>query len=386
MVRDHEMKPDFSETNIVHVVRQYAPNIGGLEDFVRNLVAHQKDRFASVKVVTLNQIFSAPGKVLPPNEIIDGVEVQRIPFSGSSRYPVAPGVFKCIAGADLVHVHAIDFFFDALALARIWHRKPLVATTHGGFFHTRKFRMLKTIWFNTLTRVSAAQYKEIACCSQSDLDQFTRIAPSRTTLIENGVNLEKFAEASSRIPVKRMVTIGRFSNNKKLDRVLDVLKCLKADSGKNGLSWHLDIVGIESDWRESDLRKMIAERNLEAQVRLLIGLPDSGVREAINQASFFVSASTYEGFGIALIEAMSAGLVPIVHSNDAFRELARKHRQISLADYSEPEEVAAVLVRCWAELQRNKELRQDLITEAGGYGWAATAERYGELYTRALGL
>ena len=50
--------------------------------------------------------------------------------------------------------------------------------------------------------------------------------------------------------------------------------------------------------------------------------------------------SVYEGFGIALIEAMSAGLVPVVEPNAAFSAFARKHAEIALADFGNAEQAA----------------------------------------------
>lgn len=61
------------------------------------------------QVITLNTVFNREG-VLPPRESIQGILVTRIPWCGSSRYPLAPSVIAHIGGADLIHVHAIDFF------------------------------------------------------------------------------------------------------------------------------------------------------------------------------------------------------------------------------------------------------------------------------------
>ena len=192
--------PAFSGKSIVHVVRQFSPSIGGLEDVVKNLALQQNDHFAEVRVVTLDRLFTNPAERLPGRDVIDGIDVVRIPYRGSSRYPVAPTVLDAISSADLVHVHAIDFFYDFLAFTKPFHRRPLVATSHGGFFHTRKFARLKTVWFNTLTRFSTSRYAALACCSDSDLNLFNRIAPRKTSLIENGVDIEKFMDAGSRQP------------------------------------------------------------------------------------------------------------------------------------------------------------------------------------------
>jgi len=121
---------------IVHVVRQFAPSVGGLEDVVRELSKRQVESGFAVRVVTLDRAFrprEASGAVsLNAYETIDGVEVIRIPYWGSQRYPIAPRVLRYIRTADLVHVHGIDFFFDFLALTKPLHRRRLVVSIGRG--------------------------------------------------------------------------------------------------------------------------------------------------------------------------------------------------------------------------------------------------------------
>ena len=372
-----------SDLHLVHVVRQYRPSVGGLEDFVASLAARQKDRFASVRIITCDRVFrGGTGETLPARESIDGIEVIRLPWHGSTRYPVTPGIFKAIAGAGLVHVHAIDFFFDALALASPFHRRPLVATTHGGFFHSGTAGGLKTVWFNTLTRLSATAYRGIACCSQSDYGRFATIAPSKVRLIENGVDLSKLGDAGAKAPVKGIVSIGRLSQNKRIDRVLDAFAVL----ARRDPEWTLDIVGAPFDWSSKDVEAMIAERGLTGRARLHVGLNDTGMRDIAGRASLFASASVYEGFGIALIEAMSAGLVPVVEPNAAFSAFAQRHPGIALTDFSDAEQAAGALAAAHARLSENPQgLREEVMAVAQTYSWESTAERYATFYREALG-
>ena len=122
---------------IIHVVRQFHPAVGGLETVALELAREQVRAGHSVRVITLNRIFKTVAKtLLPTNEIVKGIEVVRIPFIGSSRYPIAPAVLWHLGKADIVHVHGIDFFFDFLAWTKPIHHRILVASSHGGFFHT----------------------------------------------------------------------------------------------------------------------------------------------------------------------------------------------------------------------------------------------------------
>ncbi|NML75974.1 glycosyltransferase family 4 protein [Rhizobium sp. S-51] len=367
---------------IVQVVRQYAPGRGGLEDVVANLSRLLRDRGFRVRVVTLDSLFTARDRRLPDAETIDGVEVVRIPWKGSSRYPIAPSVFRHIADADLVHVHGIDFFFDALAWTRLLHGKPMVATTHGGFFHTPKYAAIKKLWFRTVTRLSSLAYRSLLCCSQSDMALFSRIASDRAVLVENGVDTVKFAGLSSATATRRIVTIGRFSVNKRLDRLFDAMAVLTRRSE----DWHLDVVGSPSDHSAADLSAEIARRGLSDHVTLHVGVDNEAVKRLIGGASLFASASEYEGFGLVAVEAMSAGLVPVLHANEAYQVLARQHPGVFLADFAQPEQSARQIEKAFDLLSGDAAAkRSEMMAASAVHAWDAVADRYIDIYKQALG-
>ncbi|NKK79691.1 glycosyltransferase family 4 protein [Rhizobium leguminosarum] len=361
---------------IVHVVRQFLPNRGGLEDVVANLARQTVRRGYRVRVVTLDSLFTAPEDKLPLREDIDGIEVVRIPWFGTSRYPLAPQVFRHLTDADLVHVHAIDFFFDVLAWGRLLHGKPMIVTTHGGFFHTQKYATIKKIWFRTLTRASAMAYRRVVCCSASDLKQFSEIVPD-SLLIENGADIGKFADTASRRAKRRIVTIGRFSVNKRLDHLLDAMVMLKTRNPE----WHLDIVGAESDLNRADVEGAIVSRHLSGRVTLYVSPENDTIRRIIAEASIFASASEYEGFGLVALEAMSAGLLPVLNANDAFSTLADRHPVLLLADFTNPESAATAIEAAHQALSRQSDaIRAGLLDAARGYSWDIVAGRYIDLY------
>jgi alpha-1,3-mannosyltransferase len=366
---------------IVHVIRQFLPNRGGLEDVVANLARQTLKRGYRVRVVTLDSLFTARDKKLPARETIDGIDIVRIPWSGSTRYPLAPEVFRHLGDADLIHVHAIDFFFDALAWGRLLHRKPMVVTTHGGFFHTTKFAAIKKVWFQTITRVSAMAYKRVIGCSMSDLAQFSKIAPSRSIVIENGADIGKFADRASRAPKRRIVTIGRFSVNKRLDRLIDAVAALRVFNP----DWHLDIAGVESDLTRQDLIAQIDRLKLNDAVTIHVGADNDAVGRIIADASIFASASSYEGFGLVALEAMSAGLLPVLNTNEAYRTLGERHKDIVLADFADTAAAALALETAFERLQtQGPAVRAALLSDASAYSWDVVAERYIGVYKELI--
>ena len=70
----------------------------------------------------------------------------------------------------------------------------------------------------------------------------------------------------------------------------------------------------------------------------------------VRGCKFFVSASRYEGFGMSMVEAMSAGLLPFVHRNDAYRELLEEADVGLLADFDLPEQCADQFIGWQADL------------------------------------
>ncbi|WP_160007806.1 glycosyltransferase family 4 protein [Rhizobium sp. 18055] len=379
----HDAEPSAASSPlIVHVIRQFLPNRGGLEDVVANLARQTLDRGYRVRVVTLDSLFTARDKTLPHRETINGIDIVRIPWSGSTRYPIAPQVFRHLGDADLVHVHAIDFFFDALAWGRLLHRKPMVVTTHGGFFHTTKHAAIKKVWFRTITRVSAMAYDKVIGCSLSDLRQFSQIAPTHTIAIENGADIGKFADRASRTARRRIVTIGRFSVNKRLEKLIDAMAVLSARDPE----WHLDIAGVESDLTRQDLMDQIDRLKLGDAVTVHIGADNQAIGRIIADASIFASASSYEGFGLVALEAMSAGLLPVLNNNAAYTTLAERHGEIVLADFSDTASAADAIETAHARLDaQGPAIRAALLADARAYSWDVVAERYVAVYDTIIG-
>jgi len=360
---------------IVHIVRQFYPNRGGLEDVVYHLCREQLRQGFDVRVVTLDRLFTQLDVRLPAEDEIDGIDIRRIPFLGSTRYPVALQVFRHIGDADLLHVHGVDFFFDALAFTKILYRKPLVATTHGGFFHTKDLSSLKKLWFKGPTQVSARCYDAIAACGRGDFEDFGSIKGANLHLIENGVDFEKFAGASSETPVRRLISLGRFSKNKRPDRLIEVMAYLSAKDP----SWHLDLIGAVSDWSTEALEDEIARYGLGDHVTLHVGLDNEAIAELMRSASLFVSASEFEGFGLAVIEAISAGLIPVVQANTAFCALAAKHGVIQLTDFLNPVAASAAIEKAY-ECLAVGQLEKPYFDELKPYSWSSVADLYTDLY------
>jgi alpha-1,3-mannosyltransferase len=291
---------------ITHVVRQFYPSIGGLEDYVQNLAIEQLAAGHDVSITTLNTDFQND-KTLAPYEVYKGLPITRVPWVFSTRYPVCKLDMDKLNQADVVHVHAVDYLVDYLSLMkRLGQLKAkLVLTTHGGFFHTAKNQRLKRLFFKTITRFSLEKVDAVLCCSANDLSAFEAISP-HSCLINNGVRLQKFGQAPEMTKTNDMVYLGRFSSNKRLMWLIEAYALLKQPMGI------LKIIGRRKTGDTAALEGLIQKLDCADRVALIVDVDDSVILQHLLAARFTVSASEYEGFGLSVIELMSYGLVPFL--------------------------------------------------------------------------
>ncbi|MBY6198753.1 glycosyltransferase family 4 protein [Vibrio hangzhouensis] len=363
---------------VIHVVRQFSPAIGGLENFVFDLVKAQLAQGIDATVVTLDKRFDS-GQKLAAKETIQGIKIKRIPFIGSYKYPIAPKVLKAIRDADIVHVHAIDFFVDYLALTQFIHKKPLVVSTHGGFFHTKFARHLKKIYFNTITRASLTRSARIVACSENDQRLFAALDAKKTQLIENGVNTIKFFSGSPNRAENQMLFIGRFSDNKRIDLLIKWFKelvCLDA-------SFRLVIAGKNWDNNLESLTNLVEDLKLTSNVHFKLEASEEELSELVASSSFVVSASEYEGFGMTIIEGMAGGLIPVMSGIASFEKIHRSTGCGWIVDFEQPGSAKAWL----AELHRKGDvlsLKQKSVKAAQRYSWPFVSQQFTQVYRQVL--
>ncbi len=371
--------------NVVHVVRQYLPSRGSMEDVVFNIARMQRELHDQhPRVVTLDRVFRQPA-VLPARDEIDGIPVHRLSYSGSERYPFFPAVLRHLGAADVVNVHGVDFAFDYLSLMRWWHRKPMVACTYGGFFHSRFAQRAKKVFFHSVTRATARGYQRILANSANDGEMFRQVVPDdRVRVIEHGVDIAKFAGASSFKLQPTLLYVGRWSVHKGLPRMLAMLAALRrADP-----AWRMIIAGREFDLDQAALAQLAVSHGVGDGVTILRRPDDATLRRAMGQASYSVCLSEQESYGLAAIEAMSAGLVPILSALEPFERLAQETRlPLILPADADSERAAALVLRLHAQMRQGDthgatRLRAQAAVQA--YSWRHVVGAYVEEYQCAV--
>lgn len=360
---------------ILHVVRQYFPSIGGMENFVHNLSKNLIERGHQCSVVTLNRIFLRD-QILPKEEIIKGVRVFRIPFLGTKRLFVAPSIANYIRDHDIIHIHGIDFFVDFLSATKAFHKKLLVVSTHGGYFHTKKYWMLKRLFFNTITRFTLRKAAVVICDSRHDKEIFSRISDN-VLLINNGIDYFEYSCIKKTVEKGLLIHIGRLSSNKNLGDLIKTVAPLK----KEHPYVRLVIIGQDQDNIRSYLEGIALKLGSNENIFFATDVSDGELKNYLAKAHFFVSASSYESFCLSLLEAMSSGTVPIVNSIDPFNYFIRDGENGFLVDFSVPEKAFQTIdLALRLDLQKLYSMGLKAKNEAEKYSWDKTIKEFEKVY------
>lgn len=147
------------------------------------------------------------------------------------------------------------------------------------------------------------------------------LSGKRVVTIENGIDLRKFRRAPRRHdPVRpvRIVHVGRIVRLKGQDILIDAVHACVA----RGLDVECTLVGAPSDGGFlAELEAQIARLGLGSRVRFEIGRTD--IETIFADQDIFVLPSREEGFGIAIIEAMAAGLPVVVAAVGGARNIVQ---------------------------------------------------------------
>lgn len=323
---------------ILHVVRRFAPLLGGTETYVRDLAEAQTRLGHDVTVLTLDHdVTGVQRGRLPAREDREGVRIVRLPGLGGRRFAITGRPWRLvgeIVRADVVHIHDIRFMTATICVAARLRGQRVVAHTHGLIFHTQWAfglkRFLMRYYYGPVLRLTGAA---IVASSTPDRDALLELAPylrKRTVLLENAIRLEGLM-ALQRAPIPgQILAFGRVARSKSLDSLIEALAAV------TGHEWQLQFAGTEEADERERLEQIASRLGLAGRIRFTGTYSDKEFHELLEAADLAVFPSSGEGFGLALLEAMAAGVPAIANDIPAHRALLGPDLEGNLTDFSVP--------------------------------------------------
>jgi glycosyltransferase involved in cell wall biosynthesis len=99
-----------------------------------------------------------------------------------------------------------------------------------------------------------------------------------------------------------------------------------------------------------------------------------------------VFPSTYEGFGLVVLEAMSQGLPVVAAPAGCAPDLVRDGETGSIVPFRDTQALACAVARIMSSPDERVRLGANCAVRVAGMSWTRTAERTVEVYARALAL
>lgn len=258
---------------------------------------------------------------------------------------------------------------DVTYLAAALPTRGTIITIHDVGWAPRS-RLNRAVFDLLWIRMPVARAERVTVVSEQvrqDVLAITGADPAKVLVIPNCVHpaftpgpAERAADTGVRRPV--VLQVGT-SANKNVERVAAALE---------GLDCELHVIGALSDVQVAALRRH------RVSYRVSVNLTREGIVAAYREADVLVFVSTFEGFGMPILEGQGTGC-PVVTSNIApMREVAGEGA--CLVDPTSPEAIGTAVRRVLGDGRWREALRERGFANVRRYGAAAVAAEYAALY------
>lgn len=373
----------------------FHPSYSGSAVQAKNLGLHLKAHGVESIFVSANLTNS------PRTDVIDGMEVHRLPACRSPRFHVlsfwlslAWFLWRNRNRYDVIHAHGTFQHAIASLVGRLVGKptilKIAMANSDIAFHkHGRLWGRINRFLVRRFDRYIATSEEVRTECIRAGLDQ------SRVRLIPNGVDTDRFYPA--RTPGERSDTrralglrdvptvcyVGVIDARKNVDTVVRAWKAAQ-DHVNVG---QLVLIGPrprddQSEFYERLLR-YVAENGLSDSV--VFAGPQDDVPRWLRAADIFMFPSRREGMPNALLEAISTGLPSIASRIGGSIDIVRHGVDGFLFDVDDEQGMASAL----RDLLESPELAARMGTEARRravdvFSLRTVAQQYSRLYTELL--
>ena len=269
----------------------------------------------------------------------------------------------------------LDAFFAPAYTAPLGTGLALALTIHDISFiaHPEWFRASEGLRRRWLTRRGASLASVIFTDSEfsrAELERHLRIDHSRIQVIPPGAAPPRPPAPGG--PPRReplVLFVGSLFNRR---RVPDLIAAFARASASRPDA-RLVIVGDNRTWPRQDLQGVAAAHRVTSRTEFLSYIPDDALASLYARASVFAFLSEYEGFGLTPLEAMAAGVPPVVLDTAVAREVYG-----DAAFYVQPGDIAGA-ADIIGELLVNPGAGRDVVARAAStlsrYSWEDTASR-----------
>ena len=285
--------------------------------------------------------------------------------------------------AGSVNHDALDVLLAPAYSAPLAARPPVVLAVHDLSFVARPdwFRAregLRRRWILRRASRRARRILTISQFSRREIIERLDIPPDRVRVIPLGVRPFRHSTVDSRESL--VLFVGSVFNRR---RVPDLIEAF-ADVVRRHPDARLSIVGENRTYPYQDLPRLVRIAGLTDRVAISSYASDEELGSLYSRARVFVFLSEYEGLGLTPLEALAAGVPPVVLDTPVAREIYG-----DAARYVERGDVAGT-AEAILELLSDESARRTLVERGRPllerYTWKRSAQETLSVILEAAGL
>lgn len=353
----------------------FHPHSGGVEELTLQLAQELGRLGHAVLVVTNRHPLD-----LPPEDVVEGVSVVRVPFPAPSlaagavlRLPadfagVAKVLMRVKPHPDLLHVQCPSTQLPAAVLVARLRRAPLVVTTQGEVAMDADQIYQRSLYLRTSLKVGSRLACTLTACSRWAADEAADVAARfrLAEVIPNGIDPDQW-EVTPLPNAPIVAAWGRHVHQKGFDLLIQAWPDVRRSIA--GAQLLIGGAGPETE----GLKRLAGDG-----VTFLGQLNRAGVARLLAESRVVVVPSRLEPFGIVALEAMACGR-GVVWSNRG--GLASATGGIGWP--VDPENRAALSAAITESLRAEPEVERGRH-HAELHSWHRLAGRYRDVYERCL--
>lgn len=210
---------------------------------------------------------------------------------------------------DIIHAH----LYESTLITRFATPShiPLISTIHSTYSIDAFQKSRKALWAERLT---VHKQKAIIAVSKFVLDDYLAHVPfkGKSYVLHNFLPASNLPGSSKRNQpdgMFRCIAVGNLKEAKNYSYLIEVFSYLKEEPIT------LDIYG------DGPLRSCLQQQIEETSAHVQLCGPTSKVQEKMRQYDLFIQASTHEGYGISVAEAMAIKVPAFLSDIPVFKEV-----------------------------------------------------------------
>lgn len=293
------------------------------------------------------------------------------PFLGSQlfRLFVIREILKI--NPDIIHVQAI-FASIPIILIKVLFNYPLVIYARGSdvYLPSHLSKITRKILLKKADRVIAL--------TEHMKDTIQEFYSDKIVVIPNGVDSRFFSSETVKtekdLLVRELLFVGRLDPVKGISFLLHAVALIK----KKYPDVHLTIIGDGKE--KKTLLKLIERLNISNNIIFLGAISHERIHYHMNRSKIFILPSLSEGFPLAILEAMAAGLPIIASSIGGIIEIIDDGLNGFLVEPKNPEDIAEKVIYLFQNEHIWQKISLNCRKKAGDYSWNSVVESLIEIY------